>query len=157
MKTPKGRNDKHVFDYSKITKHIIVGSDFCLGRHCKMHKDEFEKLNVKVEINLAAEKKEKPPDDVSSYSWIPVVDGYAPTKEQFAVGTAIINGAVENRKNVYIHCKNGHGRSPTLVVAYLVKYKNKTISDAIELVKKKRPEIHIEKVQRSALIRFRHD
>lgn len=152
--TPKGRNDSHEFDYSKITENIYVGSDFCTGRNCKEHRMEFEKLNVDSEINLSIEKKETPPDNVSSYTWIPVVDGHAPTMGQMEVGAAIINKTVSSGKNIYVHCKNGHGRSPTLVAAYLIRYKGRNIDDAIGLINKARPEAHIEKIQEKALREF---
>jgi protein-tyrosine phosphatase len=91
---------------------------------------------------------------VVSYTWIPVVDGHAPTKEQLDLGTAIINQAVKNEKKIYVHCKNGHGRSPTLVAAYLVKYKGFQVGQAVELIKKARPEVHIEDTQLKALMGF---
>lgn len=151
---PKGRNDRHKFDYSKIMEYVFVGSDFCMGRNCKEHRVEFEKLNVDSEINLSIEKKETPPDNVSSYTWIPVVDGHAPTQEQMEVGASIINEAVKSKKNIYVHCKNGHGRSPTLVAAYLVRYQGMNADEAIRLIEKKRPEAHIEKTQAQALREF---
>lgn len=154
MLKPKGRNDNHKFDYSKITGQIFVGSDFCTGRDCKKHRAEFEKLKIDTEINLSIEKKEIPPDNVSSYTWIPVVDGYAPTMEQMEVGAAIVDKAIKNGKNVYVHCRNGHGRSPTLVAAYLIRHEGYEVNQAIKLIKNKRPEIHIEKRQREALDKF---
>lgn len=151
---PKGRNDGHEFDYSKITENIYIGSDLCVGNVCPIHSEQFERLGVCVELNLSAEKKEIPPENIDSYSWIPVVDGYAPSPDQLDMGTTIINQAVSSGKTVYVHCKNGHGRSPTMVAAYFVKYKNMEVDEAIGLVKKKRPEVHIEKRQRKALDEF---
>lgn len=151
---PKGRNDGHKFDYSKVTDKIIVGSDLCLGRNCKSHEKEFGKLNVSVEINVAAERVETPPKDVISYTHLPVVDGYAPTKEQFDVGTSIINEAVKDGRTVYVHCKNGHGRSPTLVAAYLMRFNNFDAGEAIDKIMKRRPEIHIETSQKKALMDY---
>lgn len=151
---PKGRGDGHKFDYSGITDKIIVGSDFCTGRVCALHEDEFKKLNVCAEINLSAEKKEKPPDDIDVYAWLPVVDGYAPTLDQLDYATSLINEVVSKEKNIYVHCKNGHGRSPTLVAAYLIRYKGMDVDEAIKFIKKKRPEVHIEKSQRKALEKY---
>ena len=151
---PKGRNDGHVFDYSVITENIILGSDFCNGRGCKEHEEEFNKLSVTSEINLSAEKKENPPDDIESYMWIPIVDGHSPSMDQFDVGTAIINEAVENGRVIYVHCTNGHGRSPTMVAAYLVRYKKLSIDDVIDSIKQKRPEVHIEDTQKEALDKY---
>ncbi len=151
---PRGRNDSHLFDYSKITDNIYIGSDLCKGSVCLVHGPEFKRLGVCVELNLSAEKKEKPPDDINSYSWLPVVDGYAPSPNQFDLGTSVINQAVENGETAYVHCRNGHGRSPTMVAAYLVRYKNMSVEEAVEFIGKKRPEIHIEKAQKKALQQF---
>lgn len=155
MLEPKGRNDSHVFDYSKIEDLVYVGSDLCRGRNCPSHDKEFRSLGIRVELNLSAEKKEIPPDDVDIYSWIPVVDGYAPSQDQLDIGAAIINQAISNKNVVYVHCKNGHGRSPTMVAAFLIKYKGMGVGEAINSITQKRPEIHIEDSQRKALEEFK--
>lgn len=151
---PKGRNDGHVFDYSQITDNIFIGSDLCQGNTCPIHGPEFESLGILVELNLSAERKETPPDGIDIYSWLPVADGYAPTQEQLDIGTAIIDEAVSQGKRVYVHCKNGHGRSPTLVAAYLIRYQGKLVDEAIGSIREKRPEIHIENSQKEALTKF---
>lgn len=153
-KRPRGRNDGHVFDHSKITENIYIGSDLCQGKICPVHSEEFKKLGVCVELNLSAEKKEIPPDDIDIYAWLPVVDGYAPGEDQLVLGTAIINVAVNNGNIVYVHCKNGHGRSPTMLAAYFIRYKGMGVDEAIELLKSKRPEVHIEDLQKKALDKF---
>jgi len=155
MKEPKGRNDGHIFDYSHITDKIIIGSDLCKGGVCLIHSEEFKKLGVSVEINLSAENNELPPKDIEiGYVWLPVVDGYAPSQEQLEMGTCLIDTAVNMGKTVFVHCKNGHARSPTLVAAYLVKYKGMNLDDAFKLIKEKRPESHIEQSQGVALKEF---
>lgn len=154
MLKPKGRNDGHVFDYTKISENVYVGSDLCSGRNCPAHDREFKSLGVTTEINLSAEKKETPPEEIEVYSWIPVVDGYSPNQSQLDMGTSIINDSVSSKDTVYVHCKNGHGRSPSLVIAYLMRFRGMTYEDAHSLVKEKRPEIHIEETQRKALEEF---
>lgn len=151
---PKGRNDSHVFDYSKIEEQIYIGSDLCRGGVCPIHGEEFEELGVGVEINLSAERNEKPPDFVKSYTWLPVVDGYSPDQTQLDIGTSVVNDAIEAGEVVYTHCKNGHGRSPTLVAAYLIRYRGMGVEEATELLKEKRPEIHIEEDQFKELRKF---
>lgn len=153
--TPAGRNDGHQFDYSVITDNIFLGSDLCKAGVCLIHGDEFKKLDVFVEINLSQERNELPPKDIEGYVWLPVVDGHAPNTHQLDIGTAIINEAVKNGRKVYVHCTNGHGRSPTLIAAYLVRYKNMSVEDSMQLLKEKRPEIHIEDVQIKALEEFK--
>lgn len=147
-------DDGHIFDYSQITDNIFIGSDLCKGNECPIHGPEFERLQILAEINLSAEKKEIPPDGIDIYAWIPTADKHAPTQEQLDFGTAIINEAVRNNKKIYIHCKNGHGRAPTMVIAYLIRYQGKTINEAFTMVLNKRMEVHLELVQREALEKF---
>lgn len=151
---PRGRNDGHVFDYSQITDNIFIGSDLCKGNTCPIHGPEFEALGILVELNLSAERKEIPPDGIDIYSWLPVADGYAPTQEQMDIGTAIMDEAIKQGKRVYVHCKNGHGRSPTMVAAYLIRYQGKGVDEAIDFVAGARPEIHVEETQKEALNKF---
>lgn len=151
---PKGRNDSHVFDYTKITDQIFIGSDMCKVGVCLIHGEEFRKLGISVELNLSAENNELPPNDLETYLWIPVVDGYAPTQEQLMMGTCLMDTAINAGKIVYVHCKNGHARGPSLVVAYLVKYKGMSLDEAYNLIKEKRPESHIEEVQKKAIDEF---
>lgn len=151
---PAGRNDSHIFDYSKITDNIFIGSDFCKGGVCLLHKDEFERLDVSVEINVSAENNELPPKDIEMYLWIPVVDGYAPSEMQLLSGSSVMHAAISAGKKVYVHCRNGHGRSPALVASYLMRYQGLSLEDASKTIKLKRPESHLEKVQIDALTSF---
>lgn len=152
---PKGRNDSHIFDYSEITDQIFLGSDLCKAGVCLIHKEEFKSLGVDVELNLSDESNELPPDNIEAYSWIPIVDGHSPSQAQLDLGTSIINEVVKNNKKVYIHCRNGHGRSPTMVAAYLIRFKGYETDDAMEFLKEKRGEIHIEEDQIKNLKEFK--
>lgn len=151
---PKGRNDGHEFDYSQIEDRIYIGSDLCKGNICPVHSEDFKRLGVCVEINLSAEKKETPPDNIDSYTWMPVVDGYPPNPAQLDMGTTIMDEAISNGKTVYIHCRNGHGRSPTLVAAYMIRYGGMSADEAERKIKENRSEIHIEDSQMEALRKF---
>jgi len=151
---PKGRNDGHIVDYSKITDNIYIGSDLCRGTYCPTHSEEFKKLDIRAEINLSKEKKEVPPDEILSYTWIPVADGDTPNEEQVDMGTSAINEAISKNNNVYVHCKNGHGRSPTMVAAYLIRYRGTTLEKAEKIIKEKRLEIHIENIQKQGLRKY---
>lgn len=154
-KEPKGRNDGHTIDYSQIEDQIYIGSDLCEGGVCPIHEVEFKELGVDVEINLSAERNETPPEFVTSYTWLPVVDGYSPTQIQLDIGTSVMDAAIKQGHTVYTHCKNGHGRSPTLVAAYYIRYKGMGVEEANKLLKEKRSEIHIEEDQFEELRKFR--
>jgi dual specificity MAP kinase phosphatase len=94
------------------------------------------------------------PFGVKYYLWLPVKDHQAPTQEQLMVGVDFIDTLVSRKIKIYIHCKNGHGRSPTLVAAYLIATKGMTVDQAVKYIEKRRPSIHLEKVQYAALKKF---
>jgi len=142
-----GRNDGHKFNYSKITEDIYIGSDLCKGGVCMIHGEEFRRMGITSEINLSDENNELPPKGLESYTWLPVVDGHSPSQRQLVMGTSLIKEVVDQGGKIYVHCKNGHGRSPTLVAAYFMKVKGQSLESAIATIKEKRPEIHIEDTQ----------
>jgi len=144
----------HEMDYSQITDEIFIGSDLCKGLSCPIHTREFERLGICGEINLEIEHAELPPKNIDAYLWLPVVDRQSPTLDQFLIGTSALAEMVKLKNKIYVHCKNGHGRSPTLVAAYLMRYKGMDMDGAIKFIKEKRPEIHIEEAQKKALEEF---
>ncbi|OGC91625.1 hypothetical protein A3D85_00885 [Candidatus Amesbacteria bacterium RIFCSPHIGHO2_02_FULL_47_9] len=143
--------DGHSTDYSKITERIYIGSDLCRGPTCPVHTEEFKKLGICGEINMEIEHPEMPPKSIDAYLWLPVVDKQAPTQDQLRLGTVMMKQMIDLGNTIYVHCKNGHGRSPTLVAAYLIRFEGKTVDEAIRFIKEKRPEVHLEEVQIEAL------
>lgn len=87
------------------------------------------------------------------YAWLPVEDHTPPTSDQLGFGIAALDKLVAMKRKVYVHCKNGHGRAPTLVIAYFIK-NGKPPEEAEVFVKSKRPTIHLSEAQRSALLDF---
>lgn len=139
--------DHPKFDFSQITETVFLGTNLCC--HSKSHIQELLDIGITAEIDLEKERQEKAPD-VPVYLWLPVTDKEAPTVEQLAAGVGLITQMSKAGKKVYVHCKNGHGRSPTMVAAYLIS-EGKFVSEAIDLIKAARPEIHLEEVQLKAL------
>lgn len=136
-------------DFSKITPYIYIGTNFC----CKVHFDKkLLKLGIKTDISLEDSKVDTP-FGVKTYLWLPVKDHYTPTLYQLQMGADVIENAVQNKEKIYVHCKNGHGRAPSLVIGYFI-HKGMKMKDAISLIEKKRPEIHLQKTQLSALKKF---
>lgn len=56
-----------------------------------------------------------------------------------------IHEQLQADKNVYVHCRAGHGRSAMAVAAYLIRYQHKTADEAAELIKAKRDSSTINK------------
>lgn len=139
------------FQFNQITDLIYLGTNLCCTAtpHIKVLLD----LGIKADIDLEEEKQEQTPD-IDTYLWLPVKDHHAPTQEQLDTGVAVIDSLVKNNKKVYIHCKNGHGRGPTLLAAYFIS-QGMEVNEAIEEIRSKRSEIHIREVQTNSLNEFR--
>lgn len=136
-------------NFSQITPYIYIGTNFC----CKVHFDKkLLTMGITTDISLQDTRVDTP-FGVSTYLWLPVKDHYAPTLYQLQMGADCIENAVQNKQKVYIHCKNGHGRAPSLVAGYFI-HKGKSYKDAMSLIKSKRPEIHLKQTQVRALKKF---
>ncbi len=48
-------------------------------------------------------------------------------------------------KGVFVHCFMGSSRSATIIIAYLIKYHNYTVRDAITFIKEKRQVVNLNK------------
>ncbi len=141
---------KHVpFEYDKITEYIYIGSNQC----CHVHfRGSLLKKGVKADISLEKEKLDSP-FGVDYFLWLPVIDHKAPTQKQLMVGAKAIKDLVDSKIKVYVHCKRGHGRSPTLVAAYFI-LKGMKANDAIKKIRQKRNVIHLTQLQIKALKKF---
>ncbi|MEX0877801.1 MAG: dual specificity protein phosphatase family protein [Candidatus Spechtbacterales bacterium] len=136
-------------EYNEITDGIFIGTNQC----CQTHFDEkLKKEGITADISLE-ENRVDAPFGVDFYVWIPVQNHTAPKSDQLEFGVSVLEKLVSMGKKIYVHCKNGHGRAPTLVAAYLIK-KGKNPTDAEDFIKSKRPTIHLEDVQREALNNF---
>lgn len=136
-------------NYSKITDDLFVGTNMC----CASHFDEaLLKQGVKADISLEAEKLDHPAG-VSFFLWLPTIDHTAPSLDALALGVQKIRFCLSRGIKVYVHCKNGHGRAPTLAAAYFVST-GLSVKDALKLIQKRRREIHIEPIQLARLEEF---
>lgn len=140
---------KHKLEYSRITPYIFLGTTAC----CQAHFDKtLIKKGIKADISLEKERLDSPLG-VDYFLWLPVKDHKAPKQKQLLLGAKSIDTLARNKIKCYVHCKAGHGRSPTLVIAYFI-LKGKTLDEAIRLVKQKRRSIHPNAEQIAALKQF---
>ncbi len=148
------RDQDHVTNHSVITSHIIIGSDLCKGESCPVHSAVFAQMHITAEIDLELEHDEPVTPHLEMYLRLPTPDHEAPSLAQLRIAAQAIHEIVRRGKNIYVHCQNGHGRSPAVVAAYLIQFKHKTVEQAIALIKNKRPEIHLNETQIKALRRY---
>ena len=69
-------------------------------------------------------------------------------------GVKFIDFLVSNRIKTFVHCKNGHGRAPTLVAAYFIS-RGMGVQQAVDTIAAKRPVIHFTEAQMRALDDFK--
>lgn len=142
--------DEHVkINHNQITENLYIGTNQCCRQH--FEKDLISE-GVEADISLEGEKLDHP-WGIKYFLWLPTADKTAPTMHALALGTQKIAYCDANNIKVYIHCKNGHGRAPTLVAAYFISQGLK-VKDAVEKIRKKRREIHLEPVQKATLELF---
>lgn len=136
-------------EYNEIADGIYIGTNQC----CQTHFDQkLKQQNITADISLEEDRLDAP-FGVDFYIWIPVQNHTAPKQEQLEFGVSVLEKLVSMGKKVYVHCRNGHGRAPTLVAAYLIK-KGKSATESEAFIKSKRPTMHLEDVQRQALEDF---
>ncbi|KAK4479107.1 hypothetical protein RD792_014624 [Penstemon davidsonii] len=58
-------------------------------------------------------------------------------------------------RTTYVHCKAGRGRSTTVVLCYLVEYKNMSPVAALEYVRSRRPRVHLAPSQWKAVQEYK--
>lgn len=66
---------------------------------------------------------------------------FAPSYDDIRRAVEFIHENAICGKMTYVHCKAGRGRSTTIVLCYLVEYKQMTPADAYEYVRSKRPRV----------------
>jgi protein-tyrosine phosphatase len=134
------------FDYQQISKLVYLGTNMC----CQFgFAKELLSKGIRVDISLE-DLRIDAPHGVDYFLWLPTPDYLPPTPDALALGVELLEFCAKRELPVYIHCRNGHGRAPTLLAAYLIK-QGMTPTDAIANIKAKRPSIHITEAQMAGL------
>lgn len=135
------------FDYDQIDEYTFIGTNMC----CQFgFNKELLSKEVRADISLEEERVDAP-DGVDFFLWLPTKDHQAPSKDKIALGILALDFFKKRNIKVYIHCKNGHGRSSTLFIAYLMKTQKMTYEEAFNFLKSKRPSIHLTRDQINVL------
>ncbi|KAM7275535.1 hypothetical protein ACFE04_017401 [Oxalis oulophora] len=79
---------------------------------------------------------------------IPTRDyAFAPSFIDISRAVEFIHKNASCGRTTYVHCKAGRGRSTTIVLCYLVKYKHMTPTAALEYVRSRRPRVLLAPIQ----------
>lgn len=79
---------------------------------------------------------------------------FAPSFDDIQRAVDFIHENVEQGKATYVHCKAGRGRSTTIVLCYLVKYRGMTPFNAFNYVRSKRPRVLLAASQWKAVLQY---
>ena len=106
--------------------------------------DDLHKLGVRGVVNTC-EEAEGPTDrygelDIQQIR-IPTVDFTEPSLKDIELAIEFIDQCRSNSAAVYVHCKSGRGRSPTVVLCWLMRFHNLGPVEAHEILKQRRPQV----------------
>jgi hypothetical protein len=112
----------------------------------------FQSKGIASTLDLTAEFSEPAFVRVlDGYRCLPVLDTDAPSPEQLRAGADWIERRIE-RGSVFVHCALGHGRSATMVAAFLLKSGVAASAEgAVALVREHRPKIGLHPKQHAVL------
>jgi len=138
------------FDYDQITDEVFIGTNMC----CQIgFSKELLAKGVRADISLEKDRTDAP-DGVDYFLWLPTENKKPPKPKDLEIGVKFLDFLISNKVKTFIHCKNGHGRAPTLFAAYLISH-GMRVQEAVKLIASKRPVIHLTEAQVKALDEFK--
>jgi dual specificity MAP kinase phosphatase len=122
---------------SQITANLFLGSQYTL-----IGLQKLKELGITAIVNM----REHPVFKESQYEGfhylhLPTVDNTPPPLDTLVRGADFVAKEIKAGGKVYIHCRQGLGRGPTMTIAYLIST-GLTFEDAFALVKKVRTFIN---------------
>jgi protein-tyrosine phosphatase len=136
--------------YNQITDLIYAGNNLCCQTHFEM---ELLSKGITADISLEAERLDNP-RGVKYFFWFPWEEDTAPSNELIDLAMKVLDDTIESGIKVYIHCKNGHGRTSTFLASYFI-YKYKTSAEeALKRIFEKRPSGHLNEIQKEFLVNY---
>lgn len=118
---------------SEITPQLFVGGQYSdLGLE-KLHRREFTAI-VNMRLNSFEDAAKR---NGFHYLHLPTPDMTAVSLENLRKGALFIQKEIESGGRVYVHCRAGEGRGPSMAIAYLIST-GLTYDDAFAQVKKVR-------------------
>ena len=127
-----------MFKFSWIDKNIAVGSAFD-----KEDAPKIKQLGIDAIVDVRSEGRDdqKMLEDLGMrYIHIDVDDRYAPSRSQIRSVFEFVFPFLNQNKKIFVHCQNGYGRSPLVVISILME-KGMSVGDAIQLVSERHTDL----------------
>jgi protein-tyrosine phosphatase len=97
-------------------------------------------------VDLTAEMPVPPDAGPIDYRCLPTLDRMAPG---VAAATVLVDGLVEDPRPTLVHCAMGHGRSPVIIIAMLMR-RGSSFDAALARIQRLRPRVHLTDEQAKA-------
>ncbi|UOE52499.1 dual specificity protein phosphatase family protein [Mucilaginibacter sp. SMC90] len=121
----------------QITADLFLGSQYNLVGLRKM-----KALGITAIINMRMHSVYSEAQyEGFNYLHLPTPDNTPPPLEVLQKGADFADKEIKKNGKVYIHCRQGLGRGPTMCTAYLLKT-GLTLEDALAMIRKVRPFIN---------------
>lgn len=153
LKPEETRHMEHMhikMSYNQITDLIYAGNNFCCQTHFEM---ELLSKGIVADISLEAERLDNP-RGVKYFFWFPWKEDTAPSDELIDLAIKVLDDTVASGVKVYVHCKNGHGRTSTFLASYFIYKYRISAEEALKKVFEKRPSGHLNEAQKEFLIDY---
>jgi len=102
---------------SQITSNLFLGSQYNL-----LGLKKLKNMGVTAIVNM---RMHADYDDAAhegiKYLHLPTIDNTPPPLDVLIKGADFIDNEIKNKGKVYVHCRQGLGRGPTMAMAYLIK------------------------------------
>ncbi len=102
---------------SRINAHLFLGSQYNL-----LGLKKLKALGVTAIVNMRMHNDySDAAHEGIKYMHLPTVDNTPPPLDILKKGADFIDNEIKNNGIVYVHCRQGLGRGPTMAMAYLIK------------------------------------
>lgn len=117
----------------QVTAHLFIGSQYNL-----LGLKKLKALGVTAIVNMRMHNTyNEAVHEGIKYLHLPTIDNTPPPLDVLVQGANFIDEEIRNKGIVYVHCRQGLGRGPTMAMAYLIKL-SMTYKEAYDMVRKVR-------------------
>lgn len=123
-------------NFSWVIEGMLAGSGMPTSRE---EMDWVRENGIKAVLTLTEESLPEQWLNNIDYLHVPTVNGSSPDIEDIEKAVDFIDKNLKNKKSVMVHCAAGRGRTGTILVAYMMKFRGMNVKGATEEIRNLRP------------------